>query len=93
MLSHPNVEFSEKEGHRESHGRNPLLEPPHFPGIRVLSGQHLGTIEHVSDVAWWMSVRRRRVRDVRCLETASIATAEGWLLGFCRKCFFFLVLG
>lgn len=44
-----------------------------------------GTIEHVFDVAWWMSARRGRASDVRCLGTASIAAAEGWLLGFCRK--------
>ncbi|KAL1176135.1 hypothetical protein V6Z11_A04G138200 [Gossypium hirsutum] len=47
-----------------------------------------GTIDHVSNVARWMSARRGRARDVRCLGTASIAAAEGWLLGFCRKFFF-----
>ncbi|KAL1176134.1 hypothetical protein V6Z11_A04G138200 [Gossypium hirsutum] len=36
-----------------------------------------GTIDHVSNVARWMSARRGRARDVRCLGTASIAAAEG----------------
>ncbi|TYJ40355.1 hypothetical protein E1A91_A04G135000v1 [Gossypium mustelinum] len=35
-----------------------------------------GTIDHVSNVARWMSARRGRARDVRCLGTASIAAAE-----------------